>query len=92
MGELVVLHDGGTCRPWSNEAARLEDAGVVGGLALTGYDGIHEAVGPDAVGLGEEEDLQIKSEPEFPAPDVFVWSHRDVLRGGPCVSLTPFER
>jgi hypothetical protein len=40
----------------------------------------------------ETRDLQIKAESKLPAPDVLVWGHGDVLRGGTCVSLTPLER
>lgn len=35
---------------------------------------------------------QIASESKFSAGDVCGWAHSDVLRGGTCVSLTPFER
>ena len=56
VGEQVVLRDGGGGRPWGDETARFEDAGVFGGLALARDYSVDEAVGPDPVGLGEDAD------------------------------------
>ena len=71
------------------EPDRRTDAGVLGQLMpmMRGQQGSSLTLRGS-----ERADLQIKSESKFPAPDVFVWTHGDVLRCGTGVSLTPFER
>jgi hypothetical protein len=71
------------------EPDRRTDAGVLGQLMSMTRGQQRSSL---TLRGSERDDLQIKSESKFPAPDVFVWTHGDVLRCCTCVSLTPFER